>query len=367
MKVALAGGGTGGHVFPAVSIAEELKRRDPDLQLMYLGRSGSVEEGVASEMMIPFRSIFVEGLAGKNVLRRAYALFSVAVGVIQSLLILFRFRPQAVIGTGGYVSVPPVLAAKILKIPTMIHEQNSVPGKANIHCARHADAVAVNFETCGRHFAGRPVHVVGNPIRSDFLPERLEEVDRVESRRGLGLSADKFTVFLLGGSRGAHSLNVALLDALPHLDSKHVQLVCMTGKDDYRRVRDACERAGLAAAVFQFIKDMVPAYAAADVVVSRAGASALAEIVAVGVPAILVPYPHSVDRHQELNAHVLVEAGAAEMVMNDDLKGKLLAERIAAFSADRAALERMRAAAKRLGRPDAAEKIVNILFEMVFR
>ncbi len=366
MRVALAGGGTGGHVFPAVAIAEELRRRDPDLQLMYLGRRGSVEERVAAEMMIPFRSIFVEGMAGKSAPRKAYSLFSAGVGLLQSLAILARFRPQAIIGTGGYVSLPPVLAANFLKIPTLIHEQNCVPGKANLSCARFADAVIVNFERCGRFFGAKPVHVAGSPIRSGFLPERLEAADPAESRRNLGLGPNKFTIFLLGGSLGAHSINVAMMEALPHLDPQRFQLVCMTGKEDYRRVRDACERAGVTAAVFHFIEDMITAYTAADLVLSRAGASTLAELCAVGLPAILVPYPHSVDRHQELNARELVEAGAAEIIMNGDLRGEMLAEKIAALSADKSSLDRMRARSKEFGKPDAAERIVNILFELVF-
>jgi len=366
MRVALAGGGTGGHVFPAVAIAEELRRRDPDLQLMYLGRRGSVEERIAAEMMIPFRSIFIEGMAGKSAPRKAYSLFSAGVGLLQSLAILSRFRPQAIIGTGGYVSLPPVLAANFLKIPTLIHEQNCVPGKANLSCARFADAVVVNFERCGRFFGAKPVHVAGNPIRSGFLPERLEAADPAESRRNLGLGPNKFTIFLLGGSLGAHSINVAMMEALPHLDPQRFQLVCMTGKEDYRRVRDACERAGVTAAVFHFIEDMITAYTAADLVLSRAGASTLAELCAVGLPAILVPYPHSVDRHQELNARELVEAEAAEIIMNGDLGGEMLAEKIAALSADKSSLDRMRARSKEFGKPDAAERIVNILFELVF-
>jgi UDP-N-acetylglucosamine--N-acetylmuramyl-(pentapeptide) pyrophosphoryl-undecaprenol N-acetylglucosamine transferase len=367
MKVALAGGGTGGHVFPALAIAEELKRRDPDLQLMYIGRSGSVEERIAAENMIPFRSIFVEGLAGKNVLRRAYSVLSAGVGLVQSLSILFRFRPQVVVGTGGYVSLPPVIAASMLKIPTLIQEQNCVPGRANLSCERFADEIVSNFEECTHSFGERPVHVTGNPIRSDFLPERLEAIDPGESRLSLGLSPNKFTIFLLGGSRGAHSLNMAVIDAIPHLEPQRFQLICMTGTDDYRRVRDACERAGITAAVFQFIDDMVTAYTAADLVLSRAGANTLAEISAVGLPAIFVPYPHSIDRHQELNARAFVDAGAAEMIMNGDLTGDTLAERIVSLSDDATALDRLSVGCRRLGSPDAAEKVVNILFELAFK
>jgi len=367
MRVALAGGGTGGHVFPAVAIAEELRKRDPDLQLMYLGTRGRVEERIAAEMMIPFRPIFVAGMAGKSALRKAYSLFSAGAGLLQSITILSRFRPQAVVGTGGYVSLPPVFAAKILGIPTLIHEQNSVPGRANLSCARFADAVAVNFESCAPFFGAKPVHVVGNPIRSEFMPDRLETVDAAESRRGLGLSQSKFTIFLLGGSTGAHSLNVAMLESLPLLDPNRFQLVCMTGKDDYRRLRDACERAGITAAVSQFIDDMTSAYTAADLLVSRAGANTLAELCAVGLPAILSPYPHSVDRHQEKNARALAEAGAAEIIMNGDLGQGALAKRIIALADDEATLGRMRERSRQFGKPAAAEKIVNILFELAFR
>jgi UDP-N-acetylglucosamine--N-acetylmuramyl-(pentapeptide) pyrophosphoryl-undecaprenol N-acetylglucosamine transferase len=317
--------------------------------------------------MIPFRSIFVEGLAGMNIVRKAYSVLSVGVGLAQSLSILFRFRPQVVVGTGGYVSLPPVVAANMLKIPTLIQEQNCVPGRANLSCARFADEVVSNFKECASSFGDRPVHVTGNPIRSDFLPQRLEAIDPEESRLSLGLSPGKFTVFLLGGSRGAHSLNMAMIDALPRLEPQRFQLICMTGTDDYRRVRDACERAGITAAVFQFIDDMVTAYTAADLVLSRAGANTLAEISAIGLPAIFVPYPHSVDRHQELNARAFLDEGAAEMIINGDLNGDMLAERIVTLSEDGDALDRMRAGSRRMGRPDAAEKVVNILFELAFR
>ena len=208
--------------------------------------------------------------------------------------------------------------------------------------------------------------MAGNPIRSEFSPDSLAGVDPAESRQSLGLGPNKFTVFLLGGSGGAHSLNVAMLDALDRLDPDRFQLICMTGKDDYRRMRDACDRVGITAAVFQFIDDMVAAYTAADLVISRAGASALAEIAAVARPAIFVPYPHHADRHQELNARSFVKAGAAEMIMNADLNGASLAKALAEISVDTEKLERMRAESARMGKPDAAEKIVNILFEMVF-
>jgi UDP-N-acetylglucosamine--N-acetylmuramyl-(pentapeptide) pyrophosphoryl-undecaprenol N-acetylglucosamine transferase len=366
MKVALAGGGTGGHVFPAVAIAEELKRRDPHLQLMYLGKSGSIEERIATDMMIPFRSIIVEGMPRENVLKKSRSALSTGVGLLQSLAILFRFRPHVVVGTGGYASLPPILAASILRIPTLIHEQNCVPGKANRLCSRFADVVTIHFEESQRYFPAKAPRVVGNPIRSDFLPERLKTIDRSESKRKLGLATDKFTIFVLGGSRGAHSLNVALVDALPYLDPRRFQLVCMTGKDDYRWVRDACEQAGVTAAVFQFIDDMVAAYSAADLAVSRAGASTLAELAAMGLPAILVPYPHATDRHLELNARALVEVGAAEMIMNGELRGDVLAEKIRSLAWDEQTLSLMRSRSRRSGKPDASERVVNILFEFVF-
>ncbi len=367
MKVILAGGGTGGHLFPAVAIAEELKRRDPDLQLMYLGKSDSIEERVAGQKSIPFRPIFVEGLPSGNALKKFRALSKSGIGLLQSLVILTRFRPQAVIGTGGYASLPPVLAASLLRIPTLIHEQNCIPGKANRICSRFADIVTVHFEKSRAYFPGKDALVVGNPIRSDFLPQRLELIDDVEAKKRLGLNPDKFTVFLLGGSRGAHSLNVAMVEALPHLDPRRIQLICMTGTDDYRWVRDACERSGITAAVFPFIDEMVPAYCSADVAVSRAGASTLAELAAVGVPAVLVPYPYATDQHQEVNARVLVEAEAAMMLLNGDLRGDTLARKLTALSEDSAQLGSLRANIKRFSKPDAAERVVNVLFEHVFR
>ncbi|RJP24807.1 MAG: undecaprenyldiphospho-muramoylpentapeptide beta-N-acetylglucosaminyltransferase [Candidatus Abyssobacteria bacterium SURF_5] len=367
MKVVLAGGGTGGHVFPAVAIAEELKRRDPNLQLMYLGKRDSIEERTATQRSIPFRAIQAEGFPRGNLLKKSHALLKMAVGLVQSIAVLSRFRPQVVIGTGGYASMPPVLAASLLRMPSLIHEQNCVPGKANRVCSRFVDVVTVHFEKSRAYFPVKNALVVGNPIRSDFLPQRLETIDKAESKRSLGLSQEKFTVFLLGGSRGAHSLNVAVVDALPHLDPRRFQLICMTGTDDFRWVRDSCERAGINAAVFPFIDDMVRAYGAADVVVSRAGASTLAELAAVGVPAILVPYPHATDRHQELNARVLVEAGAALMMLNGDLRGDSLAEKLLALADEPSRLNAIHTAISQFAMPDAAERVVNLLFELVFQ
>jgi len=367
MRIALAGGGSGGHVFPAIAIAEELKRRDPHLHLLYLGKGGSIEERVAAEMVIPFRPIVVEGMSDKNIFRKSRSFLYAGLGLLQSLAILFRFRPQAVVGTGGYVSLPPVVAAGLLRIPTLIHEQNCVPGLANRLGSRFADVVVVNFEKSREYFPTEVTHVVGNPIRSDFLPERIGTIDRAEARRKLGLSANKFTVFLLGGSQGAHSLNLAMADAIAHFDPQQIQLLWMTGKEDYRLARDACERVGLTAAAFQFLDEIVTAYTAADLIVSRAGASALAEIAAVGLPAILVPYPYSADRHQELNARAVAEVGAAEIIMNGDLNGSSLAERINALLRNEESLELMRTRSKGFGKPDAAERIVNVLFEMVFK
>jgi UDP-N-acetylglucosamine--N-acetylmuramyl-(pentapeptide) pyrophosphoryl-undecaprenol N-acetylglucosamine transferase len=367
MKALLAGGGTGGHVFPAVAIAEELKRRDPDLQLMYLGKSDSIEERVAGQRAIPFRAIQVEGLPRDNALKMSRALLKVSVGLVQSIAILSRFRPQAVIGTGGYASLPPVVAASLLRIPTLIHEQNCVPGKANRICSRFADIVTVHFEKSRQYFPVKEALVVGNPIRSDFLPQRLETIDRAEVKRTLGLHPEKFTVFALGGSRGAHSLNVAVVESLAHLDPRRFQLICMTGTEDYRWVRDSCERAAFTAAVFPFIDDMAPVYCVADVAVSRAGASTLAEIAAVGVPAVFVPYPHATDRHQELNARALVEAGAALMMLNGDLSGESLGEALNALLDDPSRLRSLREGVRRFSMPDAAERVVNVLFEFVFR
>lgn len=365
--MALAGGGTGGHVFPAIAIAEELKRRDPQLQLMYLGSRGSIEERIATEKMIPFRPIVVEGLPSGNIIKRSRALARALVGLSQSFAILFRFRPHAVVGTGGYASLPPVLAARLLRIPTLIHEQNAVPGKANRLCSRFADVVTVHLERSRGYFPSCEARVVGNPLRSDFLPDRVAVVDKAGARKRLGLNPDKATVFLLGGSRGAHSLNVAMVDALPHLRTRPIQIIWMTGTDDYRWVRDSCERAGVVAAVFQFIDDMVTAYGAADLAVSRAGANTLAELAAMSLPAILVPYPFATDRHQTLNAEAAVEMGAAEMMLNGDLCGETLAAKITSLLENGETLNLMKTRARQCSRPDAAESVVNILFEIAFK
>jgi UDP-N-acetylglucosamine--N-acetylmuramyl-(pentapeptide) pyrophosphoryl-undecaprenol N-acetylglucosamine transferase len=286
------------------------------------------------------------------------ALLALPSVVRQASRLLRECGAQVVLGVGGYASFPTVLAARLRRIPTVIHEQNAYPGLANRWLGRIASAVAVSFEAAAGFFPTGRVTVTGNPVRPEIRPG-----DAGEARRRLALSAGRFTVLIFGGSQGAHRINVATIEALPRLaeSRSHVQFLHATGERDVYEMRRAYEENGFQARVEAFFQDMATAYAAAGFVIARAGASTIFELAAVGKPALLVPYPYAANDHQRLNAEAMLKAGGAWIVPDPYCDGQRIAATVQAALEKPDVLRRMGEQARGLARPDAADRIVDLL------
>ncbi len=358
MKVLIAGGGTGGHVYPGIAVAEELARHRKDADILFVGTRRGLEAQVVPEAGFRIRYTSSRGLPRRAWWRWPAAVVANVAGFVQALAILRQEKPDVVLGTGGYVSGPVILAAWMMRRPVVLQEQNSVPGLANRWLAQIADEVHLSFVEARSYFRRKDhLKVTGNPIRSHILSG-----DRATALQEFGLTPGQPTVFVFGGSRGAHRINEAALDAMRRLKGRvNVQFILQTGREDHDWARAIVEQEQLPAKVLPFLRRIHQAYAAADLVVCRSGAMTLAEIAACGTPAILVPYPHAAHGHQVVNAGNLVDRGAAAMVLDQELNGERLAREIAHWLSDRQALSRMSANARTFARPDAAERIVRSL------
>ncbi len=358
LRLVIAGGGTGGHLYPGIAVAEVAEARLA-ARILFMGGAR-----LEAQVLRPGGWAFVR-VASRPLPRRVghAAVWSLAVnaaGTLQALGHLRRFSPHAVLATGGYAAAPVGLAALFLGIPLVLQEQNMLPGLANIWLARWARAISVPAQMPGFP-AGRTV-VTGVPVRPSAL-----HGDRDRARRAFGLAADRFTVLVLGGSQGAMSLNRAVGEAATLMMYEPIQILHQTGGEHLEWVRrEIGHREHVGPPVIRhiplaFIERMGDAYAAADLVVCRAGASTLAEVTAWGLPAIVVPYPHAAGRHQDANASRLAAAGAAEVIPDAELTGLRLQEYIRGLVHDRVRLRAMAEASRRLGRPAAAARVLDLL------
>lgn len=346
----LAGGGTGGHVFPAVAIAREIRRRRPDAEVLFVGTERGLEARVAPREGFPIEFVSASGFVGTGWRTKFASVLALFAGLFQARSVLRRHRARAVLGVGGYASLPVVLAAKLSGIPSMIQEQNSVPGVANRIAGRFAAAIAVGFESAAARFGRRAVWT-GNPVRPEFF-DVAALGSRPLSRR----------VFLFGGSQGSRVLNRALLESAEALRDSSVQVVAQTGEKEFASLRDSLRRFSNVT-VAPFFPEIWKELEIADLVVCRAGALTVAELCAAGRPALLVPFAASTHGHQEANARELEAAGAAVIIPEDQVVRQLSTElRTLLSSSDR--LVRMGRAARSLARADAARRIVELFFEI---
>ena len=360
MRVLIAGGGTGGHLYPGIALARELKRRDPSTQVSFVGTSTGIEARVVPREGFELDLIRVAGLKGKNRVERAIGFGLLPIATLDALAVISRRTPDIVVGVGGFASGPVLLFAALLGYPTMLLEQNALPGITNRLLARVVRAAAVNFEAALSFFP-RTGFVAGNPVRPEFFPAQNEEAnDRFSKPR------DAARVLIFGGSQGAHAINVAMVEAASRLAASGIRLAItqQTGERDLDLVRDAYQRAGLAARVEAFIFQIDREMKSADVVICRAGATTLAELAASATPAVLVPLPTATDDHQRKNADVFGRAGAALVIEERELQ-TALPDVLAALVKEPDRLKRMSAAARTLARPDAAERIADRLEMLV--
>ncbi|TAL23807.1 MAG: undecaprenyldiphospho-muramoylpentapeptide beta-N-acetylglucosaminyltransferase [Nitrospirae bacterium] len=362
MRVIIAGGGTGGHLFPGLAIAEELKRRDEKAEVIFVGTEHGIEARIIPREGYPIKFLRAEGMVGVSILRKFRALLKMFLSIADSYSIIRTVRPDIVIGVGGYASVGPVLTAFLASIPTMIVEQNSVPGLANKTLGKFAGAVGVTYQESIPFFPNTKTFLTGNPIRLRILKGSKDAAYNIFS-----LERDKFTIFIFGGSSGAKSINRAMVDAFNHIQDlkEDVQFLHQTGERDYEYVRESYRKWGFKGTVAPFIYQMAEAYAVADIVISRAGATTLAELTAIGKPAILIPYPYAAGHHQELNAGKLLEMKAARMILDHELRGDVLAENIRGLYVNKELRLEMERHSRTVGRPDAAQRIVDIAMSLI--
>ena len=357
MRVLIAGGGTGGHLYPGIALARELQRRDPSTHVSFVGTAQGIEARVVPREKFPLDLIHVAGLKGKSVLERSIGFALLPIAALDAVRVLSKQRPDVVVGVGGFASGPVVAFAALLGYPTMLLEQNALPGITNRILSRFVRAAAVNFEAALAYFP-RTGFVAGNPVRPEFFPAQNEEAnDRTNQPH------DAARVLIFGGSQGAHAINVAMVEAAARLAASGIRLAIthQTGERDLDLVRAAYERAGLAARVEAFIFQIDGEMKAADAVVCRAGATTLAELAASGAPAILVPLPTATEDHQRKNAEAFAQSGAAVVIDERNLHGDALAWALKELIGDPDRRARMSAAARTLARPDAAERIADVV------
>lgn len=362
--VLIAAAGTGGHVFPALAIAEKL--RESSVEIIWLGTPAGIESRVVPANNFAIEFINVAGVRGKKLVYWLKAPFAVVGAVFATMKLMLRYRVTVVLVMGGYISVAAGLAAKLLRKPLLLQEQNAIPGTANKLLAPLAHTIFTGFD---RAFADRSnAQWSGNPLRSQFI----ETIESADSKTLDGSARERYRILVVGGSLGAHALNAAVPDAISRIfqasekiSTAGVQVVHQTGRADVESVTSAYKNAGIEAEVSPFIENMAAAYQAVDLVVARSGALTVSEVAAVGVAAIFIPYPHAIDDHQTANAKCLVEAGAARLLPQERLNESVLAEQMLAILEDEKLLASMKKNAKCQARLDASEVVAEACREVL--
>lgn len=351
VRIVFAGGGTGGHLYPALAVADVLRARRPDAEIRFVGAARGIETRLVPAAGYPLLALALSGLKGAGPLARLAAAAAAAWGVVRCAAWMLASRPSVVVGVGGYASGPAVVAAWFLGVKTMVMEQNHFPGATNRVLSPRVDVVCVPSEAARERLGGRGV-VTGNPVRAAF------------ATIGAPPGGERLNLLVFGGSRGARTINRAVVEALPGLSELNPppRVVHQTGDEAVESVREAyAAHPALDGEVRAFLDDMPRRVAWADLVVCRAGATTLAELAAAGRPAILVPFPHAADDHQRHNAEAVAAAGAAIVVLDREATGAAIAGAVAGLAADPARRDAMAKAARTLARPDAAEKIADLV------
>ncbi|MBD1379933.1 undecaprenyldiphospho-muramoylpentapeptide beta-N-acetylglucosaminyltransferase [Metabacillus arenae] len=362
MRIVVSGGGTGGHIYPALALIKEIKRNHADVEFLYIGTEKGLEKKIVEREGIPFKSIEITGFKRSLSFENIKTIMRFLKGVNKSRRYLKEFKADVVIGSGGFVCGPVVYAAAKSNIPTVIHEQNSLPGITNKFLARYVDKIAICFEEARSFFPENKTVLTGNPRASEVVG-----VDGAKGRASLGLKPGKKSVLIFGGSRGAKPINDAVLEMINSIDQKDYEVIYVTGEVHYEKVMMEAgkTRKSDKLIIKPFIHNMPEVLAGVDLIVSRAGATSLAEITALGLPSILIPSPYVTANHQEKNAKALSDSGAALVLLEKDLSGKRLEEKIDDILLNSENLNKMKKASKELGIPDAAQRLYKLMKEIV--
>ncbi|MEW6448394.1 MAG: undecaprenyldiphospho-muramoylpentapeptide beta-N-acetylglucosaminyltransferase [Bacillota bacterium] len=361
LRFIVAGGGTGGHIYPALAIAQGLRRAFPDCEVFYVGTASGLEADIVPGTGLPFRTITAAGLKRRFAAKNLWALMLAIKGAGEACKLIREIKPAVVVGTGGYVSGPVLLAAYLFRVPILIHEQNAFPGLTNRMFARVAGCVALTFAEAARYLpGGAKIRITGLPVREEILLSNRED-----ARARLGV--DKETVLLsFGGSRGAERINLAMVDVIRvNAGRADVRIYHATGRAGYERFLAMLSAKGIEpgamgnVTIVPFFYQIADYLAAADLVICRAGAATIAELTCLGRPAILIPYPYATANHQEFNARALETRGAAVVIRDADLRGERLLYEVNHLLNHPAELRLMAENSRRFGKPDALERIVD--------
>lgn len=371
IKVVLSGGGTGGHIFPAIAIADEIKKRFPDAEFLFIGANGKMEMEKVPQAGYKIEGLNIAGFDRGNLLKNIGLPFKLVSSLLKAKKIIKEFKPDFAVGTGGFASGPALFMAAKMGIPTFIQEQNSLPGKTNTANGKKAKAIFTAYPNMEKFFPHSKVFFLGNPIRENIVSGMQQTSS---AKKKLGLDKNKLTILSVGGSLGSRTLNNGWKDNLDKLKEKDYQLIWQTGKLDYKEIVDSCQLSvdgnsqqpttNNQIQIKEFIKDMEIAYSAADVIVSRAGAIAISELAVAQKPVILVPFPFAAEDHQTKNAMNLVEKNAARMVKDSEMKEKFWST-LSEICENENVRKEMSDNLKYFAKPNAAKEIVDEIFKII--
>ena len=362
LGIIIAGGGTGGHLFPGIAIAQEFMARNPRNRVLFISTGNAMERSVLAKAGFRLKTIPAEGIKGRGIFNQVISVLKIPWGIAASVRTIRAYHPDVVLGVGSYSSGPVVMGAWLMGTKIALHEQNILPGMTNRLLSHFADRIFVSFENTCVRFNRAKVCVSGNPVRKEILALRAGS----KAPGTVPQEKDRFRVLVIGGSQGAHRINLAVMEALAHLKYKdRFYFVHQTGVQDEAALKQAYQETGVDAAVAAFFDDMARQYGQADLIVCRAGATTVAEISVAAKGVIFIPFPYAADNHQEFNARALSDTDAAEIMLQKDLDGRRLAQRIEHYAANPEALKRMSQKAGALGRPDAARMIVDECYRLV--
>lgn len=364
MKIVVSGGGTGGHIYPALALINQIKKIESKTEFLYIGTEQGLESTLVTREGIPFKTIDITGFKRKFSIDNLKTVIRFFKGVAVSKKMIKQFNPDIVIGTGGYVCGPVVYAAAKLGIPTIIHEQNSVPGLTNKFLSRYVNKVAISFDESHSFFPGEKVVLTGNPRATEAA--LVKEKDRLTE---IGLNKNNKTVLIVGGSRGARPINDAFLEVLKEAGTRSYQFLYVTGEVHYDHVIAEVGKQGnpLNIKIAPFIHNMPEVLKNVQLIVTRAGATTLAELTAIGLPSILVPSPYVTNNHQEKNARALSDNGAAVIKLEKEMSGSVLLEEVDSLMLDETKWNQMHKASLQLGKPEAAKKIYELMKQLTNR
>jgi len=364
MKAILTGGGTGGHFFPLIAIVQSLVQKN--IEVLILGRKHSWEEKYCLKFKFPFRGVSTGKRRGKFSLHNVFAMLKLGKGFFETLRILREFSPDVIIGTGGYVSVPVLMAGFFTRCPLVLNEQNILPGLTTRIFAPLAREITLSFGETSKYFSKRfkkKIFITGCPLRKAAKSVENERLNR----EFFGLEENEFTLLIIGGSQGAHRINQLVLEALKiwQKECLPIQLIHLTGEKDYSFIKDAYDKLEAKVLVFPFIDNIGDIYNITDLAVVRGGAVTLAELTAWGIPSVVIPYPYAAEKHQDMNAQFIAQQGAGRVLVEENLTPELLSETVSSLVKDKKTLNQMAVASRNLGQKDATDVLTERIIHLV--